>query len=47
LIVANDRDYMGDQRNTPAINVVAGIMLALLTAVTLAAIPLLILSGGS
>jgi manganese transport protein len=46
LIVANDADYMGEQKNTLAINVVAGIVLALLCAVTLAVIPLLVLSGG-
>jgi manganese transport protein len=46
LIVANDADYMGDQKNTLAINVVAWIVLGLLCAVTLAVLPLLILSGG-
>lgn len=46
LIVANDRDYMGDQKNTAAINVVAVLILALLTATTIAVIPLLILTGG-
>ncbi len=47
LIVANDRDYMGEQRNTLAINVVAGIMLAVLSVVTVAVIPLLVITGGS
>jgi manganese transport protein len=46
LIVANDPDYMGEQKNTRAINVVALIMLWLLVLVTIAAIPLLILTGG-
>lgn len=46
LIVANDRDYMGAQKNTLSINIVAVIVLALLIAVTLATIPLFILSGG-
>ncbi|SRR5579884_26145 len=47
LIVANDRDYMGEQRNTLAINLVAGIVLGLLLVVTVATIPLVLLSGGS
>lgn len=46
LIVANDRDFVGEQRNPLAVNVVAVLVLLLLTAVTLATIPLLILSGG-
>lgn len=46
LIVANDRDYVGDQKNTRPINVVAGLMLALLLLVTVAAIPLLVITGG-
>jgi manganese transport protein len=46
LIVANDEDYMGEQKNTAAINLVAGIVLGLLIAVTLAAIPLFIMTGG-
>ena len=46
LIVANDRDYMGDQKNTLAVNVAAGVVLALLTAVTIAVVPLLVLTGG-
>lgn len=46
LIVANDREYVGDQRNTRSINVLAGIMLALLVLVTIATLPLLILTGG-
>lgn len=45
LIVANDREYVGDQKNTPQINVLAGIILALLVVVTLATIPLWILSA--
>jgi manganese transport protein len=46
LIVANDRDYMGEQRNTLAVNVVAIVILLLLGAVTLAIFPLLVLTGG-
>lgn len=45
LIVANDRDYMGDSKNAPAMNIVACIILGLLILVTVGAIPLLILSG--
>lgn len=46
LIVANDADYMGDQKNTLAINVVAVVILLLLLVVTVTAIPLLIVTGG-
>jgi manganese transport protein len=46
LIVANDADYMGDQKNTLPINVVAWVVLALLSLVTLATIPLLVVTGG-
>ncbi|NJC72283.1 divalent metal cation transporter [Planosporangium thailandense] len=46
LIVANDRDYVGEQTNTRAINAVAGIILALLIVVAVAAVPLLIVTGG-
>lgn len=46
LIVANDADYMGDQKNTPAINAIAVLVLALLILVTLATIPLFIVTGG-
>lgn len=47
LIVANDPDYVGDQRNSAALNVVAVVVLALLTLVTIAAVPLFIITGGS
>ena len=47
LIVANDEDYVGDQQNTPAINAVAILILSLLIVVTIAAVPLLIITGGS
>lgn len=46
LIVANDREFVGDQANTRAINVIAVLVLGLLLLVTIAVIPLLILTGG-
>lgn len=46
LIVANDPEYVGEQKNTTMANVVAVVVFALLCVVTLATIPLLILSGG-
>lgn len=46
LIIANDADYMGEQKNTLGINVVAIIVLALLCLVTVAVIPLIIMTGG-
>lgn len=45
LVVANDSDYMGDQRNTVGTNIVAIVVLAVLVLVTLTAIPLMFLSG--
>ena len=47
LIIANDREYVGDQRNTRPINVAALLILGLLLVVTVAAVPLLLLTGGS
>ncbi len=46
LVVANDPEYVGDQRNTAAANVVAGVVLVLLCVVTVATVPLLVASGG-
>lgn len=46
LIIANDVDYMGEQKNTRGINAVAIVMLLLLCLVTVAVIPLLIMTGG-
>ncbi len=46
LIIANDVDFMGQQKNNVLINVVAIVILILLVAVTMATIPLLVLSGG-
>jgi manganese transport protein len=46
LIVANDPEYVGDQANSRAINVIALMILSLLLLVTIGVIPLLILTGG-
>jgi Mn2+/Fe2+ NRAMP family transporter len=46
LIIANDRDYVGDQRNTRAINAAALLIIGLLLVVTFAALPLLVATGG-
>jgi Mn2+/Fe2+ NRAMP family transporter len=45
LIVANDRAYVGHQKNTPGVNLVAVIILALLVVVTLVTVPLWILAA--
>ncbi|MGN6203601.1 NRAMP family divalent metal transporter [Humibacter sp.] len=47
LLVANDRQFMGKLRNTLPINIVAGIVLAVLVAITIATIPLLVITGGN
>jgi manganese transport protein len=44
LLVANDRDYMGDQANSRASNLVASVYLVLLLVVSVATIPLLIVT---
>ena len=46
LIVANDHDFMGEQKNTFGVNLVALMVLALLVVVTVATIPLYIVTGG-
>jgi Mn2+/Fe2+ NRAMP family transporter len=46
LVVANDRDYMGDKVNSRPLNVVAFIYLVLLVAVAIATIPLMIITKG-
>lgn len=46
LIVANDASYMGDQRNDLFINVASVFFLVILIVVTLATLPLFVLSGG-
>lgn len=45
LVVANDPDYMGDHTNGRFANVLGLVYLALIVAVSLAAIPLMILTG--
>jgi manganese transport protein len=47
LIVANDPLYMGDLRNGPLANVLGVVFLALLTVAGVAAIPLLVITGGA
>jgi manganese transport protein len=42
LIVANDRDYMGDMGNGRFLNVIGSIYLVLIVLASLAAIPLMI-----
>ncbi len=46
LIVANDPEFMGDKVNSRALNAVALVYLALLVAVSLATIPLMIVTKG-
>lgn len=46
LIVANDPEYVGEQKNTTMANVVGLIMFAVLCVVTVATVPLLILTRG-
>lgn len=45
LVVANDRDYMGDQVNGKAINVLAMAFLVIVVVAAVAAIPLMIITG--
>jgi Mn2+/Fe2+ NRAMP family transporter len=45
LIVANDSEYMGDETNGKVINVFASVYLVIILAASLAAIPLLIVTG--
>lgn len=45
-VIANDTEYMGEQRNGVLANVAGGFFLVVLSVVTLATIPLFILSGG-
>jgi Mn2+/Fe2+ NRAMP family transporter len=47
LIVANDPLYMGDLRNGPLANGLGVVFLALLTVAGVAAIPLLVITGGA
>ncbi|HEX8919150.1 MAG TPA: Nramp family divalent metal transporter [Chloroflexota bacterium] len=46
LIVANDEEYMGDDRNGPLVNAASIFFLVVLSIITIATIPLFILSGG-
>lgn len=46
FVIANDEEYMGQLKNGLLANVASGFFLALLCAVTVATIPLFILSGG-
>ena len=45
LIIANDREYMGDHVNGRAMNVVGQVYLVIILAAALTAIPLLIVTG--
>lgn len=46
FVIANDREYMGEQRNGMLANIGSTFFLVVLCCVTLATIPLFILSGG-
>jgi manganese transport protein len=46
LIIANDEEYMGDQKNSTLANIASGFFVILLCLITVATIPLFILSGG-
>jgi Mn2+/Fe2+ NRAMP family transporter len=45
LIVANDRDYLGDRVNGPFANILGVVYLAIIVVVAVAAIPLMIITG--
>ena len=45
LIIANDREYMGDEVNGRAMNFVGQVYLVIILAAAIAAIPLLIVTG--
>lgn len=47
LLVANDRQFMGRLRNPLPVNIVAGIVLGVLILITLATLPLLVITGGN
>lgn len=47
LLVANDAQFMGKLKNTLPMNIAAGIVLAVLIAITLATVPLLVVTGGN
>jgi manganese transport protein len=46
LIVSNDRDYMGDKTNGPVLNFLATVYLVILVLVSVATIPLMIITKG-
>jgi manganese transport protein len=46
LVVANDREYMGEKTNGPILNTLATIYLVILVAVSLVTIPLMIITKG-
>jgi Mn2+/Fe2+ NRAMP family transporter len=47
LIVANDSEYMADKTNGRAINTLASVYLVIILAASLAAIPLMIVTGAA
>ena len=46
LVVANDPEYMGDKTNGPVLNTLATIYLVILVLVSVATIPLMIITKG-
>jgi Mn2+/Fe2+ NRAMP family transporter len=46
LVVANDRDYLGDKVNGPVLNAVATVYLVVIVVISLATIPLMIVTKG-
>lgn len=46
LLIANDRQFMGELHNSRATNAAALVILALLVLVAIGAVPLLVVSGG-
>jgi Mn2+/Fe2+ NRAMP family transporter len=45
LIVANDSQYMGDQTNGQVVNALGSVYLVIILAASLAAVPLMIVTG--
>jgi manganese transport protein len=46
LVVANDPDYMGEKVNGPILNAVATVYLVILGVISLATVPLMIITKG-
>ena len=46
LVIANDRDYMGDKVNGPVLNTIASVYLVILVVIAVATIPLMIITKG-